>query len=113
MVLLNLYSVRSLKPDFFPWVRFRKGVLNVEGLAFQIKLSREYKENSKGMVLLAYEASCKQGRDIFSLWNFGVVVESRFRDIEVNETTENERCTPKTSSVESSSLSVRQLIDLY
>lgn len=75
MVLLNLYSIRSLEPDFFPWVRFRKGVLNVEDLAFQIKLSRLYKEHAKGMVLLAHEASCKQGRDIFSLWNFGVVVE--------------------------------------
>ena len=59
MVLLNLYSIRSLEPDFFPWVRFRKAVLNVEGLAFQIKLNREYKERAKGMVLLAYEASCK------------------------------------------------------
>lgn len=45
--------------------------------------------------------------------NFGVVVESRYRDVEVNETAEYERYTPKTSSVGSPSLSVRQLIDLY
>jgi hypothetical protein len=94
-------------------VRFRKGVLNAEGLAFQIKLSREYKEQAKGMVLLAYEASCKQDRDIFSLWNFGVMVKSKFRDVEANETAEYERYTTKKSSIRSSFLSVQQLIDLY